>query len=392
MEATTLRSAGWRVAAICPRGIGGESHYECVDGIHIYRHDLPSEGSDTGGYLREYAAAVRWQFRLAQLIRRRHGFDVVHICNPPDLLFLVAARYKLFRGVRVVFDQHDIMPELYDAKFGRRDVGYAAVVAAERLTYAIADVVIATNDSYRRIALSRGRKRPEQVFVVRSAPDLARFHALRPEPALKRGRRFLVGYVGVMGPQEGLDHLLHAIAMIVDRHGRRDITFRLIGDGPSRPSLLSMARDLGIDGFVDFPGRIPDEALMRDLSTCDLCVNPDPLNPFNDASSMNKILEYMALARPVVQFDLTEGRRSAGEASAYASPNDDGDLATTIIRVLDDPELRARMSREGMRRMTEELEWRHQAPRLIDAYEYVTRVRRRTRSVMESGHPPSMQE
>ena len=373
MEATTLRGAGWEVAIICPTGKGFEAHYEVLEDIRIYRHDLPVEGHGLSGYLREYASALRGQFRLARHIWREQPFDVVHICNPPDLLFLVAGWYKVFHGARVIFDQHDIMPELYEAKFGRRDWGYAVTRLAERLTFATADVVISTNESYRDIALARGRKRPASVFVVRSAPDLQRFCPTEPETGFHRGRPHLVGYVGVMGPQEGLDHLLRAIDLIVRVNGREDISFMLIGDGPSLASLREMTHELALDDYVEFPGRIPDEALIRRLCSCDVCVNPDPKNPFNDASSMNKILEYMSLGKPVVQFDLKEGRRSAAEASVYALPNDDADLAQKITTCVDDPAACAAMGRAGARRMYEELEWRHQAPRLLQAYDSLPR-------------------
>lgn len=369
MEATTLRSAGWDVAVVCPTGRGFEAVFEVVEGVRIFRHSLPTEGNGLVGYLREYTAALWAESRLARRAWRELRFDVVHICNPPDLLFLVAGWYKVCHGARIVFDHHDIMPELYEAKFGRRDLAYGLVRAAERMTFAVADMVIATNESYRRIALTRGHKDPGRVVVVRSAPELSRFRPVESDPACRRGRRFLVGYVGVMGPQEGLDYLLRAVSIIVKDKARTDISFTLIGSGPSLPSLQLMAERLGVAGHVAFTGRIPDEDLIRHLSSCDVCVSPDPLTPFNDASSMNKVLEYMALGKPAVQFDLTEGRRSAGGASAYARPNDARHLAETILGLLDDEDSRVRMGREGLRRMADELEWRYQAPRLIQAYD-----------------------
>ena len=380
MEATTLHAAGWEVSIICPTGKGCEAHYEILEGIHIFRHDLPAEQPGLGGYLREYTSAVRSQFRLARRIWQQRPFDVVHICNPPDLMFLVAGWYKALHGARVIFDQHDIMPELYEAKFGRRDWGYALVRAMERLTFATADIVISTNQSYQEIALKRGRKRPPAVFVVRSAPDLQRFCPTEPETRFHRGRPHLVGYVGVMGPQEGLDYLLRAIARIVRVDGREDISFMLIGDGPSRASLQELTQALDLDAYVEFPGRVPDDELIRRLCSCDLCVNPDPKNPFNDASTMNKILEYMSLGKAVVQFDLTEGRRSAGGASVYALPNDDADLARKLMSCVDDPVACAAMGRTGARRMLEELEWRHQAPRLLQAYDALPQRRDRVRA------------
>jgi glycosyltransferase involved in cell wall biosynthesis len=288
-------------------------------------------------------------------------------------MFLWAAWYKLRHGVKVIFDQHDINPELYEAKYGKRDVFYALLRLAERCTFLTANVVITTGESYRAIALTRGRKKSEDVFIVRSAPDLAKFQPVEPIAAYRQGRRFLVGYVGVMGPQEGLDYLLRAVRIVVTELGRTDISFVLIGSGPSYEALRVLARELGVADYVEFTGRVPDDELIARLSTCDVCVNPDPYNSFNDASVMNKILEYMALRRPVVQFDLTEGRLSAGAASAYARPNDVHDLAKTIVAVLDDGERRAEMGREGYRRMRDELEWRHQVPTLLRAYDRALR-------------------
>ena len=377
MEATTLRRAGWNVSVVCPTGKGYEADFETQEGVRIYRHDLPPEGNGLASYPREYAGALWGEARLARRIWREHPFTAVHICNPPDLLFLIAGWYRAVHGVRVVYDQHDIMPELFEAKFGRRGWAYWLVRLAERLTYATADIVIATNDSYRQVAMTRGHKREEDVFVVRSAPDLTRFQRLEDRRRVRRGRRYCVGYVGVMGPQEGLDHLLRALRIIVEDYGRRDISFMLVGDGPSLSSLQEQARDLGVAEFVEFTGRVPDEELIRRLSSCDVCVNPDPLNPFNDASSMNKILEYMSLGLPVVQFDLKEGRRSAGDASVYARANDERDLAEKILEVLEDNARRVRMAEEGFRRMRDELEWRHQIPKLLQAYARALGHRRR---------------
>lgn len=371
MEAVTLRRSGYEVSVICPVGKGAERTYEEIQGIHIYRHPLPPERSSPLGYIREYWWAISREFRLARRVwKERGGFDLIHICNPPDLLFLVALRYKLLRGVRVIFDQHDLNPELYEAKFGRRDLFYQALRLAEKLTFRTADAVIATNESYRDIALGRGGKRPEEVFVVRSGPDLSRF-ALRPaDPAWRGGARFLVGYVGVMGEQEGIDLLLAAVRELVHVRGRTDFRFMLIGGGPAVPEMKRLAAEMGVAEYVEFAGRVPDEELIARLSSCDVCVNPDPKTPFNDRSTMNKILEYMALGKPIVQFDLLEGRRSAGEASLYAAPNDPADFAARIEALLADPAERARRGEIGYARMRDELEWRHQIPRLQAAYRF----------------------
>jgi glycosyltransferase involved in cell wall biosynthesis len=368
MECRALAAAGYEVSVISPTGAGATAARETLEGVHVYRHDMPLEADSPRGYLVEYAVALWREWGLARRVRRERGFDVVQVCNPPDLLFLVAAWFKLLYGARVVFDHHDISPELYEAKYGRRDAFYHLLRIAERLTFCTADVVIATNESYRTIALQRGRKRPDDVIVVRNGPDLSRFVETAPDPAYKRGRRYLVGYVGTMGEQEGIDHLLRAVRIIVHDLGRDDISFTIIGGGPAVEGLRRLSRELGVDAYVDFPGRVSDEELLARLSTCDLCVNPDPKTPFNDASTMTKIMDYMALGKASVQFDLTEGRRSAGDASVYASPNDEEDLARQIVALADDAARRAEMGRVGRRRMEESLEWRHQIPQLIAAH------------------------
>jgi len=370
MEALTLREAGYEVSVICPKGKGYEKEYEEIHGIHIYRYSLPEEGRSAKSYLREYALALWHTWRLSWRVLRERGFDVIHACNPPDLFFLVGLPFKLW-GKRFLFDHHDLNPELYEAKFGRRDIFYRLLLLLERLTFMAADVVIATNESYREVALTRGRKRPDQVFVVRSGPRLHQFKPVSPNPMFKRGRRYLVGYVGVMGEQDGVDYLLRAVREIVHTHGRRDVHFVLIGSGPMFNDLQRMAGELAIKEFVEFTGRVPDNELLARLSTCDVCVNPDPLNPLNDKSTMNKILEYMALGKPIVQFDLLEGRRSAGEASLYATPNSPSDLARLILELLDDEPRRHSLGREGRRRIEEELAWEHQAPKLLAAYKYL---------------------
>lgn len=371
MEATALRQSGYEVSVICPVGKGCEREYEELEGIHIYRHPLPPERSSAAGYIREYLWALRWEFRLARRVwKERGGFDLIHLCNPPDLLFLVALRYKLLRGVRVIFDQHDLNPELYEAKFGKRDLFYHALRLAEKWTFRTADAVISTNESYREVALQRGGKKPEQVFVVRSGPDLSRFVPQEGRADYRGDAAWLVGYVGVMGEQEGIDVLLQAVRELVHVRGRRDIRFMLIGGGPAVPDMKRLAADLGVADCVEFAGRVPDEELIARLSSCDVCVNPDPKTPFNDRSTMNKILEYMALGKPIVQFDLLEGRRSAGEASLYAEPNDPADFAGKIEALLADPEERARRGAIGYARMRDVLEWRHQIPQLEAAYRY----------------------
>ncbi|MGA7801978.1 MAG: glycosyltransferase family 4 protein, partial [Gammaproteobacteria bacterium] len=272
-------------------------------------------------------------------------------------------------GKKFLFDHHDINPELYEAKFGRRDFFYRMMLAWERWTFRLAQVSIATNESYRRIAIERGGMDPERVFVVRSGPKLDRLKIVPPIESLKKGRRYLVGYVGVMGKQEGIDYLLRSVRHLVHDLGRTDVQFGLVGGGTELDALQQYARELDVADYVTFTGRVPDEDLLAMLNTSDVCVNPDVANAMNDKSTMNKIMEYMALGKPIVQFDLTEGRFSAQDASLYAAKNDEQDLAAKIIELLDDPEKRRRMGEYGRRRVEDELEWKYEAPKLLAAYE-----------------------
>lgn len=370
-EATTLRDAGYEVSIICPSGKGYESHYEVVEGVHIWRYDLPLEAEGAKGYLVEYSLALFHTFRLAFKVKRQRGFDVIHACNPPDLLFLIGGFFKFFFGKKFLFDHHDINPELYEAKFGRRDIFWKLMVWLERLTFRTADVSIATNESYRRIAIERGGMPADRVHVVRSGPKLDRLRIIPSVPELKHGRRYLVSYVGVMGKQEGIDYLLHAAQYIIRELGRDDVHFGLVGGGTSLEEMKRMAGDLGIADYVTFTGRVPDQELLEMLNTADVCVNPDVANEMNDKSTMNKIMEYMALGKPIVQFDLTEGRFSAQDASLYAKPNNAVDMAEKIVSLLDDPALRESMGTFGRNRVLNELEWAYEAPKLLRAYEHL---------------------
>lgn len=366
-ECRALTGAGAEVSVICPTGKGYESRFEEIEGIRIYRHPLPLDASGALGYLVEYGAALFHEMRLALKIRRLHGFDTIQGCNPPDLIFLVALPFKWF-GTRFIFDHHDINPELYEAKFGRRGFFWRLMVLFERLTFRTADVVIATNNSYRQIALERGRIAPDDVFVVRSGPDLSRVRPVTPNLAWKNSREHMIGYVGVMGDQEGVDLLLTSARELIQDMGR-DVQFVLVGGGPALESLKVQCRKLGLEDHVTFTERVPDADLFEVLSTADVCVNPDRVTPMNDKSTMNKILEYMAFSKPIVQYDVTEGRYSADAGSLYAAPNDTSDFAAKIAELLDDPELAAEMGRFGRKRIETDLSWDHQIAPLIAAYQ-----------------------
>ena len=367
-EARTLAAAGYLVSIICPKGKGYEKSFEELEGIAIYRHPQPFEASGAFGYLAEYTWALLAEFALSLRVLLERGFDAIHACNPPDTLFLIGGFYKLF-GKKFLFDHHDINPELYEAKFQRRDLFYRLMLWLERRTFKTADVCVATNESYRRIAIERGSRSPAKVFVVRSGPDLRRLRLLPPTPALKNGRRYLVGYVGVMGRQEGIDGLLSSVQHIVQVMKRTDIQFGLVGGGTELAAMRKLAEQLGVAEYVTFTGRVPDDELLAMLNTADVCVNPDVANDMNDKSTMNKIMEYMALGKPIVQFDLTEGRVSAQDASLYARRNDPIDMARKLVALLDDAELRRRMGDAGLERVKTVLAWEHEAPRLLAAYD-----------------------
>lgn len=366
-ECRTLRDAGWEVDVICPRGTKRDTEPEAViDGVRIHRYPLRAATGGPAGYLKEYGAAL---WHTARLARKVGPVDVVHACNPPDLLFLPALRLKR-QGAKFVFDQHDLVPELYLSRFGRgKDLLYRGVCALERMTYRAADVVLATNESYKDVAVRRGGRRPEDVFVVRSAPDTERFRPVEPEPELRRGKPHLLCYLGVMGPQDGVDYALRALAKLRDELGRTDWHAVFVGAGDTFDAMVRLSRELGLADQVEFTGRVPDADLVRWLSSADVCLSPDPCNPLNDVSTMNKVLEYMVMGRPIVSFDLKEARVSAGEAAVYAAGDDELAFARLVAQLLDDPEQRSQMGKFGQERINGPLAWRNSQAALLAAYE-----------------------
>jgi len=367
-EASSLHKNGYTVTVLCPRDKGYERGHEVIDGVRIYRHPMPREGNGLFGYLREYSCALFWEFFYSWWIYLRHGFQVIQGCNPPDNIFLIALPFKLL-GVKYIFDHHDANPELYLSKFGNEGAVYKTQVWLEKQTYRFSDVVMTTNQSYRELALTRGGLDPDDVFVVRNGPDLKTFNAVAPKPALKHGKRYLVGYVGTMSIQEGLDILLD-VALYIKNMGRRDIHFTCIGGGPGVPGLRKMTHDKDLEDIVNFTGRIPDAQLLEILSTADVCVNPDKPCEMNDISTMNKIMEYMALSKPIVQFDLKEGKISAKDASLYADCNNQvPDFAAKILWLLENEDERKRMGEFGRKRVVEELAWEYSVQSMLAAYQ-----------------------
>jgi glycosyltransferase involved in cell wall biosynthesis len=367
-EATSLQANGYDVTVLCPKRKDCRKGFEVLQGVRIYRHPTPQEGNGAWGYVYEYASSLFWEFLYTFWIFFRHGFHVIQGCNPPDDIFLVALPFKLF-GVKYIFDHHDASPELYLSKYERKGLFYKIQVWLEKMTYRVSDVVMATNRSYQALAVSRGGLAPEDVFVVRNGPDLRVLNAVPPINALKHGKQYLVGYVGNMSIQEGLDILLD-VALYLKNQGRRDIHFTCIGGGPGLPALRKMLQEKHLEDTVNFTGRISFEDLLNTLSTADVCVNPDKPCEMNDISTMIKIMEYMALGKPIVQFDLKEGKFSAQGAAVYADPaNQVPDFANKILWLIDNPGERKRMGEFGRRRIEEELSWDHSVPQLLAAYE-----------------------
>jgi glycosyltransferase involved in cell wall biosynthesis len=362
-ESLALRDAGWEVSVICPQGMNRDTDARSeFDGVKIYRYPMRAATGGPAGYVREYGSALWHTWRLMRTVG---SVDVLHACNPPDLFYVLAKRLKR-RGTRFVFDQHDLVPELYHSRFHRgKDVFWRLLCRLERATYRAADVVIATNESYRDVALGRGGKRPDDVFVVRSAPIVERFYQVPPDESLKKGKPHLLCYLGVMGPQDGVDYALRALA---DWHAA------FIGGGDSFEAMVRLTSELGLDDRVDFTNRIPDENLLRYLSTSDVCLSPDPLNPLNNVSTMNKVMEYMAMSKPIVSFDLKEARVSAGNAALYAPANDELAFAALIAQLLDDPDARARMGEFGHKRVAGPLSWDVSRSALLAAYQAVSRL------------------
>lgn len=367
-EATTLQQAGYVVTVICPVGPGYEAAEEVLEGVRILRHPVPEDTGSRFGIIREYLHALWWERRLARQVWREHPFDAVHLCNPPELLFLVARRYQRRHGVRMVFDHHDLSPELYEAKFGRRGPFYLALRVAELLTFRSADRVLSTNETFRQVAIERGKVDPSAVTVVRNGPDPEEFAPRDPDPSVRRGRPCMAVWLGHLGHQAGVEDLVRAAAYLVHEKGRADVHFMVIGDGPGREPAERLARELGVTAFVEFTGPLWGSELVRHVGSADMGLVTMRSTGHGMMTTAVKTMEYMSLGLPVVQYDLREGRRSAGDAALYARPDDAIDLAERILWLADRPEERESMGRRGRERVLTELAWNHQAPRLLAVY------------------------
>jgi glycosyltransferase involved in cell wall biosynthesis len=370
LECQSLRDDGYDVTVVCPAGKDSRPH-RVLDGIEIYTYRPYAPGGTAVGFVAEYAYSFAATTRLVLKARRRRGrFDVIQACNPPDIFWPLARMLRRRDGSRFVFDHHDLCPELYRSRFrDERTPAYVGLEFLERMTFRAADRVTSTNESYAAVARRRGGKSPEHVTVVRTGPDPQAMARGPVAPELRRGRRHLVAYLGVMGPQDGVDLAIRAVDAIVHELGRDDVAFTFMGAGDSYADLVALRDELGLQDHVELPGRVPDSFVTRVLSTADLGLCPDPLNPLNDVSTMNKTMEYMAFGLPVVAFDLRETRVSAGEAAVYVEPNDVGLFARGVLDLLDHPERRTTMSRIGRERVVGELAWEHQQRAYLGVFE-----------------------
>jgi glycosyltransferase involved in cell wall biosynthesis len=370
LECQSLRDAGYDVTVVCPAGQDSVPH-RVLDGIEIYTYRPYAPGGGAAGFAAEYAYSFVATARLVRKARRSRGpFDVMQACNPPDIFWPLARMLRRRDGTRFVFDHHDLCPELYRSRFhDERTPAYVGLEFLERMTFRTADRVTSTNESYAAVARDRGGKAAEDVTVVRTGPDPQRLVRGPAAPEVRRGRPHLVAYIGVMGPQDGVDLAIRAAGEIVHELGRDDVSFTFMGAGDSYPDLVALRNELGLQDYVELPGRVPDSFVTKVLSTAELGLCPDPMNPLNDLSTMNKTMEYMAFGLPVVAFDLHETRVSAGEAAVYVEPNDVGLFARVVVGLLDHPELREPMGRIGRQRVVDELAWEHQQKSYIGVFD-----------------------
>ncbi len=370
-ETEALLNAGWDITVICPKYPDDPFYRKIIHNLRVYFYPKPNAETALG-HLFEHTVSIFFGSILTFWVSIKHGFSVFQGCNPMDILWAIILPYKLF-GKKFVFDQHDLCPELLLSREGgsKNTILYKVLMALEKISFKVADSVIATNESYKQVAIERGEKSPEDVFVVRNGPDLNKFKKVPPKSGLKGNTEFLVGYLGNMNYQDGVDYLLEAAKRIVET--RDDIRFIFIGGGSCQPNLKEMAKKMGLERYATFTGRLPDAEMLETLCACDICVQPDPLNALNEVSTMNKAMEYMAIEKPVVTFDLKETRVLCGDAALYAKPNDAAELAQKIMHLADNFDLRVEMARKGKARVEMFLSWEYSVPNLIAAYNYAVK-------------------
>lgn len=372
-EANALKEAGFDVSVICPKNEQHPLAFEEINGIAIYRHALPLEASGKLGFLFEYASALFHETRLLLKIALTRGFDVVQGCNPPDLIFLVAAPYKLF-GKKYVFDHHDLSPELYAAKYERHDFFHRLLLMAEKLTFRFADRVISANDTYRDIAITRGGKAPEDVTTVYSVPDRQKLRRVAPDEKLRAGAQVVLGYVGIIADQDGVDHLVRMMRHIVHEAKKHSVRAVVVGDGPALASVKELAQALDVADSITFTGYLRGLDLMAAISTFDIGIIPDPVNEYNDKISMNKVFEYSALGIPSVAYDLSETRRLLGQAGTFAGDPTPEGLAKAVLPLIDDERLRHELGRRAGKLAEEKFNWDSEAEKYVAAYQGLMKI------------------
>ena len=374
LECQALISDGHQVAVVCPKGNGDPSH-EVIDTVELYKYRLYAPGSSKISFLAEYAHAFLATAWLTRKARRSGRFGVIQSCNPPEIFWPIAMALRVLDGTRFVFDHHDLSPEMYESRFpGGPRLPYRALRVLERCTHRTADHVISTNESYRDIAIKRSGKPASDVTVVRTGPDPDQLKRGQPCPEFRRGRRYLAAFIGVMGPSDGVDIVVRAADIVINQFGRDDIAFTLIGSGDCFDDLVAMRDELSLADHVEFTGRAPDELVAQIMSTADVGLSPDPKNPLNDVSTMNKTMEYMAFELPVIAFDLRETRVSAGDAAVYVPPNDVHKYAAAIVALMDDESARFQMAKLGRARVERELTWSNQRDAYLGVYQALAAV------------------
>jgi glycosyltransferase involved in cell wall biosynthesis len=391
LEATSLQRHGYTVSVICPKGGPFQADYEVLEGVYIHRYGVPVDARGALGFILEFAwCFLRTAGKTVRLSFFGPGFDIIHACNPPDSYWLLALLWRPF-GKRFIFDHHDLSPEMYAAKFGRHEgILHRGLLWLEKRAFRSAHAVITTNDSHRRIAMTRGGVSPETVYVVRSGPDLGRFQVSPADAGWKKGARHLLVYLGEMCVQDGVENLVRALRLLRDEFRGDDVHCVFVGGGPHQQQVRQYSEQLGLRDMCTFTGRVDDSTLCRILSSADIAIAPEPKNDWSDRSTMNKIVEYMFFGLPIVCFDLKEHRVSAAEAAVYAIPNDERDLARQVHRLLDDVARREQMGAEGRQRVRTLLAWEHSVPHLLAAYETVTRGSGKSRARLREGSRRSL--
>ncbi|RJP92365.1 MAG: glycosyltransferase WbuB [Desulfobacteraceae bacterium] len=372
-EALLAREIGFDVTIISPENGKKNKKFERLDEIDIYRHPMPIEASGKTGFIFEYLNALYWELLLSIKIFISKPFHIIHGANPPDHIFIIALFFKLF-GVKYIFDHHDLTPENFLAKFARKDLLFKTLSLMEKITFKTADIIISTNESYKEIAQKRGNKKTNEIFVVRNGPDLSQYTFPPPNKKLKEGFDYLVAYLGVIATQEGIDNLLRSVHHIVYQRDIKNIIFVIVGTGTNWQEMVNLSKEMGLEEYVHFTGFIPYKDLYEILATADLCVNPEFRDEFTDKSTMIKIMDYMVFGKPIIQYETTEGKITAGDAAKYIPNNNEIDFAEAIVELLNDPESRSHMGKIAKKRINEKLNWDLQKKNLERAYMYLEKT------------------